>query len=97
PASRVRDRARVRQQRPGPRTGDENRAIARQPGAPIVEAGLQSAFDQQACQARTIDEEISRDLGPVFESQTAHESIVGFLKDLDDASLAACDAESFRI
>ena len=67
PARLARGRARVGRERCGAGARHRHRAIARQPMAPVLVAGLQRLLDQQPAEARAIDEEVGLDLAAALE------------------------------
>ena len=74
----------------GPRARHRHRAIARQPVRPILVAGLQRLLDQQAAEARAIDEEIGLDLPAALERDRGDVAILVHA-DIDDLAFGALD------
>jgi tryptophan halogenase len=64
---------------------DGQRAVAGQLVAPVVVAGVQGAFDQQAAKARAIDEQVTLDPAPVAQLDGGDEAGFGVLLDSLDA------------
>ena len=62
------------------------RAVARQQRRPIVIAGVQRLFDQEAAKSGAIDEKIASDLRPIVECHRCDVTAFAILRDRDDAA-----------
>ena len=91
PTGFVRDRARVRYR--GARRFNRHgyRAVAGQPVGPVLVAGLQGLLDQQAAEARAVDEQVAFDELAVFQ-HSGDEACFGILPDVTDLPLDALEA-----
>ena len=70
-------------------------AIARSQGsqcAPVLVAGLQGLLDQQAAEARAVDEQVAFDELAVFQHKCGDEACFGMLADVTDLALDAPEA-----
>ena len=87
PAGSKRRRPCIRSEIAGGRAGNRHRAIAGQPAGPVFVARLERALDEQAAEARTIDEELAvRFCLPPSRSRF-DESIFAAQVDVDDARI----------
>ena len=73
------------------------RAVGRQPVAPILVAGLERLFDQQAAKAGAIDEQVAFDARAVFQHQRSDEAALAVLLDAGDLAFDAPDTLAARI
>src|SRR3546814_10281791 len=74
PPRRLRGRSRQRLPVGGALARDGERAVARQPRAPVLEPRLHHLLDQQPAKPRAIDEQIARDFAPVGKRSEEHTS-----------------------
>lgn len=96
PARAVRRGSRQRQQRPHRSARHGHRAVAGQPLAPVVIAGLQRLLDQQAAQARAVEEEVAFD-GLAARQLHSSDATVLALAHFDDLALHALHAALLRV
>ena len=97
PACRLRGRAGVRRHLTDLGAGNRDRAIARKPMSPVVIAGAQRFFDQQAAKPAAIDEELAGDLASVIEFDRRDISVFAVKANIADAPFDAGDAARFGI
>src|SRR5205085_6446014 len=88
PAGLSSGRPRVRRERGDAAARHRNRAIARQPPAPVLVAGVKSLLDQKPAEPRTVDEEIGSEDAPVLKRNGS--DIPAFvLGDIDNLAFGA--------
>ena len=97
PARLVRGGAGQRHQRAVRFARHRNRAVARQPVAPVLVAGLQRFLDQQADHAGAVDEQVGRDALAAFHDHRVDEAVVLAQDRVDDLALGADHAALFRV
>ncbi|EEF25313.1 conserved hypothetical protein, partial [Ricinus communis] len=97
PARGLRRRPRVRREAVGQGAGHGLRAVTGQHGAPVLVAGLVHAFDQQAAEARAIDEQVALDAAAVLQLQGRDEARFRMLLDVADRALDALHAARRRV
>src|SRR5690606_15712197 len=95
PAGRARGRTRVRCDAMRRGSLHRERAVGRQPLAPILVARLERLFDEQAAKARAIDEQIAFDARAVFHDERGHVAGFAVLLDARDLAFDALDALRF--
>ena len=70
-----------------------DRAVARQPFGPILEAGFELLLDKQPAEARAVDEKVAFDAASIGQQDSLHEPRFRVLDDVDDAPFRAPDAQ----
>ena len=63
---------------------------------PVIEARVQSAFDQQRAKAGAVEEDVAFDRGPIFETKRSDVTVVTIDFDLGDPPLDAVDPVGLR-
>src|SRR3546814_12845706 len=89
PPRRLRGRSRPRLPVGGALARDGERAVARQPRAPVLEPRLHHLLDQQPAKPRAIDEQIARDFAPVGKRDVLDQAALAVSRRIDDAALDA--------
>src|SRR5687767_3499699 len=96
PTRFARCRARVRRERSNIARGHGHSAIARKPACPLLVARMQGLLDQQAAEARAVDEEITCNDCAVSERNRLDPAIFAAQPHVDDLTLGALDTSLFR-
>ena len=81
--------------RPDPFAGHGPRAVAGQPVAPVVKAGVQGLLDEQRAKARAVDEQITRHALTALHHHASHEAVAAVLFNTDDPAFGAAHAACF--
>ena len=85
--------ARVRGRLGHARAGHGHGPVARQPVAPVLVTGLQGLLDQQAAEARAVDEQLALDALAAVEHDRFDEAVLAAQDRVDDLALGTHDAE----
>ncbi len=97
PAGGLGGRHRVRREPARARAGHRERAVALQQVAPVLVAGMQRTFDEQAAKARAVDEQVAIDAAAIGQLQRGDEAVGRPQLDVDHGAFEALRAELQRV